>query len=168
MYDTIYRRSVDAATKINPERMTVHKVKLPELFVFAKMGEQHKDWPTTFKHNGMEFTFASNEAMPNFPNVANEYSGYARYVNKDYKAPLPINHKEFGAYMFMLGTHMRNENVSLNEAHEWIDTVQKSRVPSNLSIFAQCDEERAHYIIEHCWMKLKAVNFDSIAAPDSD
>lgn len=168
MQDTIYQRSVDAATKINPERMTVHKVKLPELFVFAKMGEQHKDWPTTFKHNGMEFTFASNEAMPNFPNVANEYSGYARYVNKDYKAPLPVNHKEFGAYLTVLGTAMRNGNNSLHDVQEPRDHSAKRAMAEYVAVLAECDEERAMYIIDQCWMKLKSANFNSVAGPDSD
>lgn len=175
----VYENSVSAANRINPNRMVVHKVHMPDLYVFAKIGENGKEWPPTFVHNERTFYFASNEIMPNLESIASEYSGYAKYEWKEIAVAAryrprpqvlqgPVTHEEFGAYLCVLGTAMRNGNNSLHDVQEPRDQSAKNAMIEYIETLAGCDNARALFIVNECWKQLKAATFESVAGPDPE
>lgn len=151
---------------MSSEEVTVHVVKQPVLYALASASALLKEWPKTILHNGQRYYFVSSLALPEL--AVGNYTGYAHYELKNFVKHTPVTHQEFGAYLIVLGTAMRNGNNSLHDVQEPRDHSAKTAMIEYVATLAECDDKRALFIIDQCWMQLKGSTFESIPGPDRD
>lgn len=141
--------------------MDVHKVVMPNIWLFCKFSAVTKEWPTTMEYNGRRYKFSAQEVMP--ATHVGTYAGYAKYESMEPKIE-PITHVEFGAFLQVIGTAMRNGNHSMRETLSDEDF----EIAITLQSSGLVDFGRALHIVRQGMAKLATFNPETVPASDAE